>query len=272
MLQEETTVQDNESGTISSVFSDPIDSQPPSQEEKSSATEPIQPSKSEEEISKLIRTESVVCGDETYIFDTIFIEGKGYFNDVYKTVRSPENFLTRLKSQEWGPYYGAFKFLTINKKNCDTLYFTSIFMNTDTPYWYIFKWQPGDEVVTKIAVGDTFFGNKIPRNNKWISPTGVRLLIAEKIPPYLKNYCDYRISTLLNLADGTSEKLLELPTTENFDNGYSDLEPYCAGLDFGWIDSQTIYYDVYDTTKGVYDGSTGSFHPLIERRTLKIMN
>lgn len=225
-------------------------------------------------IGEVVRTEEIECGGKTYVFDTVKVSTRPethdrvYFNDVYKNKRAEQNFIIRLKSQRWGAF-GAFKFLSIDKKDCSAVYLTSVFMETDAPYADIFKWQLDDEGVTKLVIGDMFFGHYTPtQDNKWISPSGERILIA--IPNAglgSQDYCRYKTLKLLNFSEDKSVELIRLPDNEDFVDGFTDLSPYCGGLSFGWVNNSTIYYDVYDATVEVnYVNNT--FRPLIERRTL----
>lgn len=214
------------------------------------------------ETLKLIRTETVMCNNERYLFDTIFTKNKGYFNDIYRNTRLSENFIIRLKSSRGGNL-GAFFALTAAKKNCDKIYLSVVIEETDIPMNGIFEWRIGEESVRELATSHKFASNYVTfPKNEWISPDGEKIIIAYQINSQADNpQCNYRNLLLINLREDIFKILLSLPETEVFDNGYSDLAPYCKGLNFGWLNGSTIYYDVYDSVTN---------HSFLEQRTLVI--
>ncbi|MFQ5753235.1 MAG: hypothetical protein ACE5HI_14680, partial [bacterium] len=93
----------------------------------------------------LIKTETAVCNNEKYVFDTIFIKEKGYFNDIYKTKRAKDNFVMRLKSPRGGNL-GFFSILSVPQKECDRMYLTTVIGETDAPKKGIFVWDINEKV------------------------------------------------------------------------------------------------------------------------------
>lgn len=215
----------------------------------------------EEETAELMETEIVSCNNETYIFDTVLLERKGFFNDIYKISRSSDNLIVRLKSPEEN-FFGIFSILVIPKKDCDRMYLTSHVWASDVPAIRIFEWQIGGKEARELAVSNEFASNYTSKD--WISPNGEKIIIAQQTEPNEENFwCDHRTLRLLRLREDISEVLVQLPETETFDDGNSELSPYCQGLNFGFEDELTIYYDVYDAT-------TVRNRPFLERRTLSI--
>lgn len=265
VFQEETIVQDNKSDTVNSVFSDPTDLQFPGQEEKSSVTEPIQPFKSEEEISELISTESVVCGDETYIFNVVL--NRFYFSNIYKTSRLPENlFFHEQSSGKEGNPFGALSVLSVPKQNCDRIYLTRVSPYGGVSTLGIYEWIVGENSVREILSYKDFHHTFLPSRfdgKKTVSPDGERVIVVQREDSELSG-CNARILKLFSLREHQSDVLVRLPQDEIFDLGTGGEEGYCSP-DFGWIDESTIYYDVY-----IHSPTTVGVATFLERRTLKI--
>lgn len=220
---------------------------------------------------KVVFSESVICGGDTYIFETVLVENQTYYNEVHKTARSPENFIARLKSPR-GDDLGFFSVLATPQKNCDRIYLTTGIQESDVPRARIYEWMVGATEAHELMAGQYFYSSFVPfHGTTWVSPDGEKIIVAQQTDPKEKNlWCDHRTLRLIHLREDRSEILLQLPEAETLDNGYSDLAPYCAGLNFGWLDDTTLYYDVYDATKGMFNVATESNRSLLERRTLKI--
>ena len=219
----------------------------------------------EGEDPELIRTETVVCNDEVYIFDVVSYQERTYFfNDIYKNYRSPENFIVRLKAPRGGEE-GAFMILATPKVDCDRIYLTTFILKTYEPVGRIFEWRIGEKTVRELSISQEFWEYYVMSFDhhlslffdgpRWLSPGHEKILVAHQNEPTAKNErCDYRTLRLLRLRDDKSELVAQLPRGETFDNGREylgrgDLLLLCDGFNFGWIDESTIFYDVFDKTK-----------------------
>ncbi len=225
---------------------------------------------------KIIRTETIVCDNEIYIFD-IAREGNDYFNEIYKTNKSRDNLILRSQAQRELVYEGkayielvTFSILTVPKRNCDRIYLTSILpISHPVPAQGIFEWRIGASKIRELAISKEFAGNYVPyypgqRKIASVSPDGERIIVAQQGDLTGENrWCNNKTLHFLDLRKDVSKVLVQLPKIETFDDGTSDLDPYCNGLNFGWQDESTIYYDVYDATKE-------GMRPFKERKTLVI--
>lgn len=214
---------------------------------------------------ELIRTETVVCNDEVYIFDVVSYQERTYFfNDIYKNHRSPENLIVRLKAPRGGEV-GAFMVLATPKADCDRIYLTTFVLKTHEPVGRIFEWYIGEKTVRELSISQEFWEYYVMSFDhhsslffdgpRWLSPSHEKILVAHQNEPTAKNeQCDYRTLRLLRLRDDKSELVTQLPKGETFDNGREylgrgDSLLLCDGFNFGWMDESTIFYDVFDKTK-----------------------
>lgn len=164
----------------------------------------------------------------------------------------------------------AFSILTTPSTNCDRIYLTNVLpISHPVPAQGIFEWRIGAQEIRELAISKEFTGNRVPyppKPNRLapLSPDGEKIIVAKQGAPTGENqWCNYKSLYFLDLRKDISRLLVQLPGSESLDDGISDLDPYCGGLNFGWLDENTIYYDVYDSTKNPP-------YPIIERRTLKI--
>lgn len=222
-------------------------------------------------VGETIWTEEIQCSDETYVFETVLNEDEtGYFNNIYRNTNSPENFIVRLKAPTVG--LDTFFVLAVPKEDCDKIYLTVARYETSRPRKGIFEWKIGEKEVHELAVSKEFFGYLAPSYptdlKEAVSLDGEKFIVVkldERITTD-KWVCDPRILKLLHLREDVSEILAQLPEEEVFTNSSdSDFEGFCIGIDFGWVDDSTVYYDVYDAT-------IERNRPLIERRTLSTEN
>lgn len=202
-------------------------------------------------IGEIIRTETAQCNGEIYIFEMVLTEDqRSYFNNIYRNIPSTENFVTSIKAPPRGG--NTFYFLAAPQENCDRIYLTVALYESDAPLAGIFEWRIGAQEVHELATGKDFLQNHLPypfREKSWLSPDGEAIIFARQTEPTRANFwCDHRTLRLIHLREDVSETLVGLPKGETFDNGNSDLAPYCQGLKFGWENEKTIYYDVYDAT------------------------
>lgn len=215
---------------------------------------------------ELVRTETIVCNNERYILGVTL--NKYYFSDIYKDVQTSENLLVRIRSSGTGSPIGSpLTILSVPEKDCDRVFLTRLHPELGQHRYSIFEWKVGSPTVRELTTGEEF-SQSLPDDYNWnkiVSPDGERVLsvIASGKPtPREKRWtCDYRTLLLFHLRKDTSEILVRLPDTEAFDSGFSEAGT-CDGVNTGWLDESTIYYNVYDVTT---EGS-----PLLERRTLKI--
>ena len=232
---------------------------------------------------ELVKTEKVVCNNETYIFDSIKVVTKpgisdySYFSDVYKHNRSPDNFVVRLKAPQRELVYGGktyvehviFSVLVAPKKGCDRIYLTNAHdpdISHPLPAKKIFVWEIGTQETKELSISKEYASNYAPS----VSPDSETILVVQRDNLSSANdYCNFRLLKLLYLRKDTAETLIQLPKTETFDDGTSDLDPYCNGTNIGWQDKNTIYYNVYDATVKV-EYVNNTTRPVIERRTLVI--
>lgn len=235
------------------------------------------------EVPYVAKTETAACNGKTYIINTSKIfTGSGisdylYFTDIYREYVSLPNLLIHWKNPYNESVYegktyverSIFSILAVPLKNCGEIYLTTVLnISHPLPAARIFKWQIGTAEIRELAVSKEFSGEYTPyphlENKIWMSPDGGKILVAKRNAIFNgKEYCNFRILRLIDLRNDSSEILVQLPEDESFDNGNSDLEPYCEGLSFGWLNESEIYYDIYDAT-------TEYNRQLLERKTLSI--
>ena len=213
----------------------------------------------------MIKTENASCKGESYILETVLSEGK-YSYGIYKTSYSAGNLIVSLKSPVNGK---ALSLLSVPKENCSKLYLTAYIPETDSPAGGMFEWKIGETTIEELAISSDFSSVFTPfytdgNWNRSISPDGERIVIAQPSETSDNEeselYCYYQKLVLLDLSQDTSKLLVELPKSEGLDRG-SSLTGNCVGISVGWINSSTVYYDVFGVDQG---------RSLIERRTISI--
>ncbi len=243
---------------------------------------PLNQTPIDEAAGQVVAMESIVCGNSTYIFDLVLKNGD-YINNIYKTSRSPENVLLRVSQQktETGGR-GVLRVLAVPKKNCDRIYFTRYTPDSDASVRGLFEWRLGSNEIRELATSQRFSGFYTPnpvwdaalkqvvvRDKDAVSPGGEMVVVAEPVGDKFVEgqFCDRRTLSIINLRDDTPTIVVQLPSTENLTiSNTEDSEfSYCSGLNFGWQNDTTIYYDVYDAT-------TTTNRSLEERRTLSIVS
>jgi len=226
------------------------------------------------EAGEIVSTQNVVCGGNTYIFDAVRFKDSGYFNDIYKNVHTKENLILHARAA-WGEetyqgktykVLGVFSVLAVPRDNCDRIYLTVLRPETDAPGRGMFEWRLGADEPRELTVSDKFredFVVSYPdKLDKAVSSDGEKIVVTQPDEQVVsEKTCSLRMLYLINLRKDTAELLMKLPKTETFDRGRSETGN-CGGVNIGWVDETTIYYDVYDATK------PGA--PLKERRALKI--
>ena len=216
------------------------------------------------EQGRVVSTKEVICGGKTFVFDIILLNNNTYFNEIYEDSRTLDNFVVRLKSSRGGMLGSFFILTTPRRDDCDSIYLTAIILESDAPSKRIYRWRVGAMDVAELNISPEYSDAFIPYKSKeHISPDGEKVLVAQQTIPKSEIFCAHRTLRLLDLGKDSSEIVVQLSEVESFDNGTSDLEPYCNGLNFGWEDNDTVYYDVYDATVD-YN------RPFVERRTLSI--
>lgn len=230
---------------------------------------------SKEEVvnAEFIRTESVECNSSSYILETVFVEETnsinniwGYFNNIYRNTNSTENFIASIKAPALGG--NTFFILAAPKENCDRIYLTVARYETDAPLIGIFEWKITDNTLRELSISSSFRAdlaiNYPDGLEKVISPDGDYLLVTQRESEYsYENPCDLRSLLLLNLREDKYEVLVHLPKGELL-TSFNRSESTCPGIDIGWLDNTTVYYDVYDATSEEW------IYPLVERRMLSI--
>lgn len=228
--------------------------------------------------TNILKSEAVACNGKTYIFNTIK-EGNNYFTEIYEDNKSQDNLVLRSKAQRELVHEGkiyteikAFSILTTPKINCDRIYLTNILpISHPAPAQGIFEWKIGAREIRELAISKKFASNDLPYPleqeriaTRSVSPDGEKVIIAKQgVPTGENQYCNYKSLYLLDLHKDISMLIVQLSEAESFDDGTSDLDPYCGGLNFGWQNKSIIYFDVYNAT---LDWN----RPFLERRTLKI--
>ncbi|KKR47177.1 MAG: hypothetical protein UT82_C0002G0024 [Parcubacteria group bacterium GW2011_GWB1_40_14] len=218
-------------------------------------------------VGEVIRTEEIRCNAETYIFETVLTEDQtGYFNNIYRGTNSAEDFATSIKAPPMGG--NTFFILAAPQENCNRIYLTVALYETDAPRKGIFAWHVADATLQELSVSENFRSDlavSYPQDlTSVVSHDGEKVLVAQASEPYSQeNYCNLRILALLHLREDEKEVLVQLPDGETLTDFNESAVGQCSGLNLGWIDNSTIYYDVYDATV------TG-VRPFIERRKLSI--
>ena len=210
--------------------------------------------------ASLIKSNSVVCNDKSFIFDLVLSDV--YFNNIYKAARVPENLLVHEQATGQGGN-GALKILAVPKQNCDRMYLTRYVPESDAPVRGIFEWKIGGDAVQELRVSKAFSGFYAPFSiEDVISTDGEKIIISE---PSGAEFCNRRTLRILRLRRDISEELVRLANAEALTSSNADdgAIGYCFGLSFGWQDESTVYYDVYDGTKAPP-------YPIKERRILKV--
>lgn len=219
-------------------------------------------------IPAFVKSETAACGSEIYILDTVFFKEKvynGYFTDIYKNTRKPEEFIVRLKAP--GAGLKAFFILAVPRNNCDRIYLTVAKYETSTPLKGIFVWRVKEKEFRELKVSEEFKEDFVGTYllSDWkntVSLDGDKIIVAQ--PATNVESCDFRILRLLDLRRDISTVLEQLVENETFTySTYRDEEGFCLGVNIGWLDESTIYYNVYNATVDID-------RPLLERRVLTI--
>lgn len=230
----------------------------------------VRPAFQERIMGKVFFTESVECNNKKYIFETVESKTLGWPTNVYIESSLPENFIAVLTPPKEEGFENIYFVISASKKNCNRIYLTRGFP-TDVAERGIYEWQVSTNKIRELAISNEFGLEYIPiplEHTTAVAPDGEKILVSQRADPHTsQDFCDFRILKLLNLDEDKLEILVQLPRSETFDNGFTELSPYCNGLSFGWSDKSTIYYDIYDATAEVsYINNIA--RPVIERRTL----
>lgn len=234
-------------------------------------------------ILEVAHSASIDCDEETYSFDSYSVLlGAGietFVTDIHRAQGSgTKEFIVRLTPPQQESIYAGKRYatrwiyipLSTPETNCNSIYLTTrLFIAHPVPVERIFEWPIGARNVKELSISREFSGELVPYmagsgNVPPVSPDGEKVLIARRESSASGgDYCGFKALRLLDLRSDTAETVLNLSSLELLDNGSTDLEPYCNGLNFGWQDRNTIWYDVYNAT-------VDHDRPLIERRTLKV--
>lgn len=216
-------------------------------------------------IGEIIQTEEVQCNNETYVFEMVLTKDKtAYFNNIYKDTNTADNFIASIKALPRGG--NVFFVLGAPRENCDRIYLTVALYETDAPLRGIFEWKTSGATIRELAIGENFRTDLVAQSpNYWrnaVSSDGDSIIVAQANKPFLsENFCHLQTLLLLHLIKDESNAVVKLSDKEMLSQGEEGGIGGCPGMNFGWVDDSTIYYDVYGTTAD---------HPLLERRMLKI--
>ena len=230
--------------------------------------EKVLPTPTEKAGTELINTEKFVCNNESYVLDVVLIKNDGYFNDIYKSSRLPENLLVHEEAS--GDGLGAIRVLAIPKERCDRVYLTRFSYETGAIARGIYEWRIGESIIDEVVGMREFRYTTLPYphdGESSVSSDGNRVLATPREDTDFEK-CELRVLYLYHLNEHTKEILVRLPRNEIFNSGFDDELGFCVEINYGWLDESTIYYDVYDATRT--EESHYFLHPLLERRTLKI--